>query len=183
MNISLATPLSDGGLNSTFTYNGDVLYAAMGSDLNAGIDPSNAKYIQYFDDDDPNHRQLHVVIPPSVPTMMDMMVINKKSATTSKRDDLYKIVKKVCLDSANVEDNEFDQTYSFNNFEYILYTDPLFLTDKYIREEYFSEDNFANYELLKKIYTIGNNALIENPISDIDKSNMYWAFIMERERI
>jgi spermidine/putrescine-binding protein len=119
MNIALATPLKDGGLNSAFTYNGDILYAAMGSDLNAGIDPTSPKYIQYFDnkDDDPNSLHMHFIRPDHVPAMMDMMVINKDSEKNqNKKDNLYKIVNKVCLDSANeTDDDNFENDISFQN--------------------------------------------------------------------
>lgn len=190
ISIALASPLNDGGLNSAFTYNGDILYAAMGSDLNAGIDPSSSKYIQYFDDkdDDPNCLHMHFIRPSYVPAMMDMMVINKNSTKSqNKKQDLYKIVNKICLDSSNeVNDNNFDNDVSFQNWSYILYTNPLFLADKYIKEQYFTSDNFANWHLLKNIYSMNENDganKIENPINDMAKSNMYWAFINEREKL
>jgi hypothetical protein len=60
------------------------------------------------------------------------------------------------------------------------------LADKYIKDEYFTEQNFENWHLLKNIYsmneTVGTN-LIEAPIGDMAKSNMYWAFIKEREKL
>jgi spermidine/putrescine-binding protein len=119
MNIALATPLKDGGLNSAFTYNGDILYAAMGSDLNAGIESDNPKYIQYFDDkdNDPNVLHMHFIRPDYVPAMMDMMVINKNSTkSTTKKDDIYNVVRKICLDSSNEQDDtKFDDDISFQN--------------------------------------------------------------------
>lgn len=191
ISIALATPLDDGGLNSAFAYNGDILYSAMGSDLNAGIDdPEDPAYVQYFDDrdDDDSVLHMHFIRPRYMPTMLDMVVINKNSAMNEeKKDDLYQIVKKVCLDSANEEDNDnFENDMSFQNFLYVLYTDPLICTDRYIKEQYFTEENFANWQLLRNIYSMntGDNAsLIENPISDMAKSNMYWAFINEREKL
>jgi hypothetical protein len=139
MNISLATPLNKGGLNSAFTYNGDILYAAQGSDLNAGVDPSDPKYIRYFEDDNhnPNHLYMHIYRPHYVPAMMDMMVINKNS--TKSKDDLYHIVRNVCLDSSNFVlndnndniniDKKIQDSFSFQNFQYTSYTDPIAITD------------------------------------------------------
>lgn len=190
MNLALATPLKDGGLKAAFTYNGDILYAAMGSDLNPdGMSANDPKFVRYFDDNDSNHMQMNFIRPSFVPAMMDMMVINKDSANSDKKNDLYKIVRKICLDSANEETDNFENDISFQNWSYILYTNPLFIPDEYIKQDYFSEENendFPNWHLLNRIYSMndsdGSN-LIENPISDMDKSNMYWAFVKEREKL
>jgi hypothetical protein len=125
-----------------------------------------------------------------------MMVINKRVAKKSndKVNDIYQIVKNICLDGATSNDislTDDNGNYVYGpmmNFDFVLYTSTLKKIDDYVIDPqgYFSE--YSDSDLLKKIYTIDpdrftNNTLIEQPISNIDKSNMYEAYLRQKESL
>lgn len=179
----LYTIADPNGSNGGIAYNGDLLYAALGG--------GNSEWDDQWNDDN-----FHIVKPDASPVALDMMVINKRVAKKSndKVNDIYQIVKNICLDGATSNDislTDDNGNYVYGpmmNFDFVLYTSTLKKIDDYVIDPqgYFSE--YSDSDLLKKIYTIDpdrftNNTLIEQPISNIDKSNMYEAYLRQKESL
>ena len=112
------------------------------------------------------------------------------------------------LENADDEDkiteyNDENDEYTsgpMNNFDEVNYTSPLKLIDDFvINGDYFNVYDPNNpddggytqkqVDLFKEIYSIPDfssysiDCLFEKPISDLDKSNMHWAFNEEKEKI
>jgi hypothetical protein len=132
-----------------------------------------------------------------------MLVVNKNidHANHQKTQDIYKTIKEICLDGCledasnngiGKQNDDGEYVYgSMLNFDFIFYTATLKNLDEYAQgtgpsqECYF--DQYDNKDLLIQIYKIdkdfSQNTLIEQPISNLDKSNMYQAYIEQKERL
>jgi hypothetical protein len=132
---------------------------------------------------------------------MDMVVLNKniKKASESKKKDMYHLLYKTVLDGCFEENNsdgigkEENGSYAYGpmiNFDYTFYTSPLYNLDSYILDDgdgYFKTNFPDKYKLLSKIYTISDDMdeknFLEKPLSNLNKSNMYHAYIEEKGKI
>ncbi len=177
------------GNNSTFAYNGDILYAATGAGL----------YDEY------NSDTMHIFNPTYSPLALDMIVFNNKNdGNEEKIDTIYQIVKDFALDGADTSVTEISKTDEdgnfiygpMQNFDFIQYTDPLNVINDYVMNDennYFSDLGYdeSQIALYQKIYNIDITEqsvsnimhLIEKPITDLEKSNMHWAYEPAKEKI
>lgn len=176
------------GNNSTFAYNGDILYASEGAGMYDPYDDTN----------------MHVYKPAYSPLAMDMVVFNKKNddADLSHKQKVYDVVKKFALEDAddqqgNIYDTDDDGNYIYGpmqNFDFIAYTDPLANINTYVlsSDGYFKDAGYTDSQikLYQQIYNIDFTGvsdiisrIIENPLSDLAKSNMHWAYEPEKESI
>ena len=178
---SLSTP-KDGNLSS-FAYNGDILYAAMGADL----------YDPYSPD------EFHIDNLDAKPLALDALVINNKNdKNPDKLNKIYDLIKSLFLD--HIDSSEIsemnDDGYIYDpmtNFDFVRYTSPFKSIDDYVNGDYFidTDDTLTEdqIELYKSIYNIEVNPkidiinLIEAPISDLSKSNMHWAYVEKKQEI
>ena len=177
---SLSNP---SGNHSSFAYNGDILYAAMGAGLY----------------DSWNENNFHISNIKDSVLALDVVVLNKKlDKKLTHKQKVYNIVNKICLNGCDkgerISDTKENDDYVYGimeNFDYVNYTAVFKNIDDYVLNgDYFSEEEYAPEEinLYKKIYKIvadndDISRLIELPISNLAKSNMHWAYNEEKEKI
>lgn len=179
---SLSSPNNN---QSSFAYNGDILYAAMGADL----------YDAY------NQDNFHIDNLDAAPLALDAVVINSKNANDEgKMKKIYNIVKSIFLD--HVDSNEISEmdeegNFVYNpmiNFDFIKYTNPFKTIDDYVLNGSYFADIDPSYtesqiQLYKDIYNIKMNPnieigkLVEIPLDNLFKSNIHWSYIYEKEKI
>jgi len=175
--LVLADLAETDGLNAAICYNGDILYAAMGADLD-GVEPYNSS-------------NFHFVKPNNTLVALDCLVINKniEDLNNQKQKDVYDVAYKVCLEGANLSEQKISETnsqdeYTYGpmiNFDYVLYTSPLKNINQYALDDsengYFGNDSDGIGDLLRSIYMIDLTGLdiskiMEQPIDNLSKSNM-----------
>ena len=184
--LSLADP---NGVNGAFCYNGDALYALTGG----GID----RWKDLWTDADDN---FHAVMPRETVITIDMLVFNKKNDNNpTRKQKVYDIAKKITLEGGSKDDDiaavDEDDNYingPMINFDFVMYTAPLKNLNDYVLAD---DGNIVeNYEdkqqLFRKMYDIKVPSnpdlakhLFEQPLSDLDKSNMHWAYEPEKEKL
>lgn len=179
----IATNLSNhnSGYLSAITWSGDILYAAMGA---GEFDSWDAK-------------DFHIVKPLGGATLneMDVIVINKQS----KKDMniIYSIIKQVALDGCEINNeeelfvkNEKDQYkyWTIQNFDAVGYTPVLKnIYDSVIGDSCPYWEDIEN-ETTKKMYQriikneSGKKALFGKPLTDIQNSNIHWAWLESKEK-
>lgn len=179
---NIATNLSNhnGGYLGAITWSGDILYAAMGA---GEFDPWDAK-------------NLHIVKPLGGATLneVDTIVINKQSK--KDKNSIYNIIKQVALDGCQVNEkelfakNEKDQYkyWTIRNFDAIGYTPVL----KNIYESIIGDscpywediEDEATKEMYKKIIENekGQTRLFGKPLTDLQNSNIHWAWLESKEK-
>ena len=179
---SLSAP-KDGNLSS-FAYNGDILYAAMGAEVNNPYSPDN----------------FHIDNLDAKPLTLDALVINSKNNNNpQKLDKIYKLVKSLFLDHVDSDEISYmdeNDEYMYDpmkNFDFLRYTSPFQSIDDYVNGNYFSDVDFSfnddQIELYKNIYNIKINPniditnFVEAPINDLCKSNMHWAYVEKKQEI
>jgi hypothetical protein len=173
---------SRNGNNSTFAYNGDILYAAEGAELYEPYDEDNFHFFRASD----NFNF----------TTLDCLVFNKKNSSNNNRlKRIYSVVKSIALDGADLGNNVNDKhiydkendEYIYgimSNFDFLQYSSPFKIVDKYVLDEqnsYFSNYSLSQQKLFQKIYKIDFGSefddyicnVVECPISILDKSNMH----------
>lgn len=169
------------GNNSIFAYNGDILYAIQGGGL--------------YDPYEPN--QINIVNPIMSPLALDMVVFNKKNIKNTPRlNKVYDLAYDILLNGTNINQNisatDSKGNYIFGpmiNFDFVQYTSPLkAINDYVINGDYFNNDDPLKNKLLSvyNIPDIDENKianLIEDPISELNKSNMHWAYVEEKEKL
>ena len=181
---SLADPK---GANGAFCYNGDALYALTGGGI--------SDFEHYWNSDN-----FHAVMPKETVITLDMLVFNKKNNDNEERmQKVYDIAKKLTLEggSAGEDISKVDEedNYVYGpmiNFDFVMYTAPLKNVDTYVTEPdegyIATEIDEDQQELFTKMYEIDANVtnlknLFERPLSDLDKSNMHWAYEPEKEKL
>lgn len=161
-------------------YNGDLLYAIQGGDEQFQISPND----------------VHLVRPRNTLITLDMMIINAKS---NKKQKAYELIKQVALEgiSANEDITLYDnvndeyQWGPMQNFDHIQYTSPLEKISNYvlsnnINNSYFKDSNLDPIiiDLCKKIFNViqipSDRNMFEYGLNDLEKSNMYQAFLREK---
>ena len=170
---------------SSFAYNGDILYAAMGAGIYNPYDESNF----HIDDLD------------AAPLALDAVVINSKNANNeAKLNKIYSIIKSIFLDHVDsnlISRMDQDGNYAYNpmmNFDFIKYTNPFKTIDDYVMNGNYFKDVDASFtdeqiQLFKNIYKMDLNPdiqienLIETPLNNLCKSNIHWSYIYEKEKI
>ena len=179
---SLSSPNNN---QSSFAYNGDILYAAMGADLYDAFNQDN----------------FHIDNLDAAPLALDAVVINSKNANDEgKMEKIYNIVKSIFLDHVDSDEiSEMDEEGNFVynpmiNFDFIKYTCPFKTIDDYVLNGSYFADIDPSYtesqiQLYKDIYDIKMNPnidigkLVEIPLDNLFKSNMHWSYIYEKEKI
>ena len=179
---SLSSPNNN---QSSFAYNGDILYVAMGAE---SFEPYNQD-------------NFHIDNLDAAPLALDAVVINSKNANNeTKMNKIYSIVKSLFLDhvdSSDISATDEDGNFIYNpmiNFDYVKYTNPFKAINDYVIDgEYFSDIDpsytESQIQLFKNIYNIKINPsihiekLIEDPLDNLFKSNIHWSYIYEKEKI
>ena len=123
---------------------------------------------------------------------LDMLVFNKKNKNNeSRRQQVYEIAKKITLEGGGADEDisecDDEDNYIYGpmiNFDFVMYTATLKNADEYIKDE---EEGYITTEidkeqqkLFRQMYDIivpedpdlAKN-LFEEPLSDLDKSNMH----------
>ncbi|MEF9984861.1 MAG: hypothetical protein RSC02_01595 [Malacoplasma sp.] len=162
-------------------YNGDLLYAAQGGDDKFKFTANDVHYVR----------------PKNTLIVLDMMVINNNS---SQKKLAYDLIKKIALEGTSYNQNiklsnpENDE-YIFGpmqNFDYVQYTSPLEKISNYVlspTSSYFSD--LYGPDLDPKLLTLYQNIfdvvqtpsdrnMFESGLNDLEKSNMYQAFLREK---
>lgn len=180
-NAILNTFANPRGSDVGIMYNGDLLYALQGGDEYANDNPFA------------NGTQFNYVRPKQTLIALDMMVINKKS---KNKNLAHEIIKRVALEGSSSNDGEISEVdkednYVYGpmiNFDYVMYTSPLKKIHEYVLDQndgYFSDlkEEYGE-EFVKKsieIYDIETNPspdnMIETSLSELNKSNMYYAYL------
>lgn len=160
-------------------YNGDLLYAVQGGDDQFKISPND----------------IHLVRPKNTLITLDMMVINAKS---DKKEKGYELIKKIALEGISVGEDitlydNLSQEYKWGpmqNFDSVQYTTPLEKISNYVLSadpnSYFknSELDPVIIDLCKKIFNVvqlpSDRNMFEFGLNDLEKSNMYQAFLREK---
>lgn len=193
--LSLADPK---GVKGALCYNGDALYALTGGGIEG--------WEELWGEDN-----FFAIMPQETVLTLDMLVFNKKDENTEKNEQLYEIAKTIALEGGGYNENiaetvsKEDDSYVYGpmiNFDFVMYTAPLKNLDDYVMGvgkygeggEYY--EDYGSYvddlpekqqELFRKMYeiTLPDNAenLFEHPLSDLDKSNMHWAYEPEKEKL
>ena len=180
------------GSNGAFCYNGDALYALIGAE----IPDFEGKW---------NSENFHAVMPEETVITLDMLVFNKKNENNADRKQkVYDIAKRITLEGGSVDDDisecDDNDNYIYGpmiNFDFVMYTATLKNLDEYVLSEdeqkggyIIDEIDEDQQELFRKMYSIQipedpNLAknLFEEPLSDLDKSNMHWAYEPQKERL
>ena len=176
--LSLADP---NGANGALCYNGDALYALTGGGIEGWED--------LWTDEDNN---FHAVIPKETVITIDMLVFNKKNDNSPERKQkVYDIAKRITLEGCskgeNISDTDEEGNYIYGpmiNFDFVMYTAPLKKLNDYVLEAGgYIDENYADKKtLFRQMYDIKVPSnpdlakhLFEQPLSDLDKSNMHWA--------
>lgn len=168
------------GSDVAIMYNGDFLYALQGGDE---FDPFEVNEINF-------------IRPDKTLFALDVMVINKN---TKNLDEAYDIVKRVGLQGSDkpdlISETNVDDEYvngPMLNFDYVQYTSPLRAIDSYVLDD--SADGYFSYlnndELAKlcrevfqiKTVTTNDKDLFEKNLDDLQKSNMYYAYVREKSK-
>ena len=167
-------------INGAFFYNGDAIYSLMGGDSISISDEYNAKQIN---DEWINNK--HVIIPEQNFIAMDAFVINK-TLDSSKKDQVYNIIKSISLDFDNMFNVDQEGNYlsmTMQNFDYINYTPCYSQLYDYVINTYFKEcfpNNPNLSSLLEEIIKIDESLITQNnlelPINNLAESNMNIAF-------
>ena len=150
---SIASP---SGAKYSILYNGDLVYSMLGGDM-------------YYNNPDSS---LNFTRPTNTLIMLDMITVNNK--TKADEDQIYNILKKVCLS---------ENDWTLTNFEYVNYTPTLKNVYNIVTNpncELWSDQVNANKIVnLLKIDSNSQNIsnLIEKPISNIQKELMQIAFL------
>ncbi len=166
-------------INGAFFYNGDAIYSLIGGD-NISIDEYSSDQINEW----VNNK--HIIIPSGINNFiaMDAFVINK-SLDSSKKDDVYEIIKNISLDfnNKNVDQNDEYESLTLQNFDYVNYTSCYIDLYNYVVNDYFKEcfpENPNLSSLLERLISIDNIILtpqnLELPINNLADSNMNIAF-------
>jgi spermidine/putrescine-binding protein len=125
------------------------------------------------------------VIPDVTMAALDMVVMNKKDQNNeTKLQNMYKAVDIVAINGIGRSEQELtDNDYTaMENFDYVYYTSPLESIDAFVKDDsqdgYFAQDYDYQADAdfiaeLIRIYTVSDSALLEEPISDLNKSNMH----------
>lgn len=161
-------------------YNGDLLYAIQGGDEQFNISPND----------------IHLVRPKNTLITLDMMVINVKS---NKKQKAYELIKKIALEGISANENitlydSLSQEYIWGpmqNFDSVQYTSPLEKISNYVlsndvNNSYFGDSQLDPriIDLCKKIYNVvqlpSDRNMFEYGLNDLEKSNMYQAFLREK---
>ncbi len=179
------------GYNGLISYNGDVLYAITGAGEFEPLDYTEASIIR----------------PTQNVAALDMIVINKNVIGTSKEQDAYDIVKQVALDGYDVQhtqdivatDKDGEFIYStMENFDVVEYTPVLNSVYNFITYEGNEQDvnaalydywglssgdtdNLRFYQNILKVDL--SKCMLEHSISDLQKSDMHWAYIEARAKL
>ncbi len=166
-------------INGAFFYNGDAIYSLMGGD---SISISN-EYTDEQIEEWTNNK--HVIIPEQNFIAMDAFVINK-TLDSSKKDQVYNIIKSISLDFDNMFKVDQEGNYlsmTMQNFDYINYTPCYsqlydYVTTTYFKERFPNNPNLSS--LLEEIIKIDESKISENnlelPINNLAESNMNIAF-------
>ena len=162
-------------INGAFFYNGDAIYSLMGGD---SISISDEQINEWT-------KNKHVIIPEQNFIAMDAFVINK-TLDSSKKDQVYNIIKSISLDFDNMIDVDEEGNYlsmTMQNFDYINYTPCYSQLYDYVINTYFKEcfpNNPNLSSLLEEIIKIDESKISENnlelPINNLAESNMNIAF-------
>ena len=185
----LQTLADPNGSNGAFCYNGDALYALTG----AGISDFEKVW---------NSDNFHAVMPNESVITIDMMVFNKKIDDRGEeyRQKVYDIAKRITLEGGSVDEDiaetDDEDNYIYGpmiNFDFVMYTATLKNLDEYVTgaggyiEEEIEEDQQELFTKMYNIYVPDEPSLAKNlfeqPLSDLDKSNMHWAYEPEKERL
>ena len=167
-------------INGAFFYNGDAIYSLMGGDNISIADDYTVEEINEWTSNK------HMIIPNQNNNFiaMDAFVINK-SLDSSKKDDVYEIIKNISLDfnNKNVDQNDEYESLTMQNFDYVNYTPCYIDLYNYVVNDYFKEcfpDNPNLSSLLEKLISIDDIILtpqnLELPINNLADSNMNIAF-------
>lgn len=189
---------SEKGSDVGIMYNGDLLFSVLGGD--EFPDPEDNPF--FNDEDNEENFNVHFIRPNNTLMALDMLVINKNSKHI---DDSHEIIKKIALEGSSYGEDitktvdDEDESYYYGpmkNFDYILYTSPLKKIYDHVVDKddgYFSylidgekpySQAFVDFciEIFDSFKTTSKN-MIEKNLSDINKSNMYYAFSDIKERI
>lgn len=166
-------------INGAFFYNGDAIYSLMGGDSISISDEYTDQQIEEWT----NNK--HVIIPEQNFIAMDAFVINK-TLDSSKKDQVYNIIKSISLDFDNMIDVDEEGNYlspTMQNFDYINYTPCYSQLYDYVINTYFKEcfpNNPNLSSLLEEIIKIDESKISQNnlelPINNLAESNMNIAF-------
>lgn len=166
-------------INGAFFYNGDAIYSLMGGDSISISDEYTDQQIEEWT----NNK--HVIIPEQNFIAMDAFVINK-TLDSSKKDQVYNIIKSISLDFDNMLNVDQEGNYlsmTMQNFDYINYTPCYSQLYDYVTTTYFKEcfpNNPNLSSLLEEIIKIDESKISQNnlelPINNLAESNMNIAF-------
>ena len=166
-------------INGAFFYNGDAIYSLMGGDSISISDEYTDKQIDEWT------KNKHVIIPEQNFIAMDAFVINK-TLDSSKKDQVYNIIKSISLDFDNMFNVDQEGNYlsmTMQNFDYINYTPCYSQLYDYVITTYFKEcfpNNPNLSSLLEEIIKIDESIISQNnlelPINNLAESNMNIAF-------
>lgn len=166
-------------INGAFFYNGDAIYSLMGGDSISISDEYTDQQIEEWT----NNK--HVIIPEQNFIAMDAFVINK-TLDSSKKDQVYNIIKSISLDFDNMFNVDQEGNYlsmTMQNFDYINYTPCYSQLYDYVINTYFKEcfpNNPNLSSLLEEIIKIDESKISQNnlelPINNLAESNMNIAF-------
>lgn len=166
-------------INGAFFYNGDAIYSLMGGDSISISDEYTDQQIEEWT----NNK--HVIIPEQNFIAMDAFVINK-TLDSSKKDQVYNIIKSISLDFDNMLNVDQEGNYlsmTMQNFDYINYTPCYSQLYDYVINTYFKEcfpNNPNLSSLLEEIIKIDESLISQNnlelPINNLAESNMNIAF-------
>ncbi len=158
-------------VQGAFCFNGDALFATFGGDEGDEATPDN----------------FHVVKPTDTIAALDMFTINS-NLSGEKLDKAYGVLGQLCLGIYQGEDGnnvypgsasyDPEQSWTYQNFDYVNYTAPLKVINEYIVNNYFEETPELK-ELRTKIFNVDATSKdnFEQPISDLDKSNIAFAWV------
>ncbi len=153
---SLLNKIAKNELSGAILYNGDGIFAGIGGDDEVSIDKNS----------------FHVIKPTNTLIALDLIAINKK-IESNNMNKAYDIINNLCL---KFDENNIDQSYIYDNFDYVNYTPVLkkfydFILDNGYFDDYQLVDN------LKTLYKITNALYFEKAISSVAKSNLSFAYI------
>ncbi len=148
-------------LNGGIFYNGDGIFSSLGGDDQIEI----------------NNQTFHVVKPTDTLVALDLMTINK-NISKNHLDKSYQIINDLCL---SFNEQNAEEEVIFLNFDYVNYTPALNSLYEYIKNGDYFDGNLKT-EMLQ-LYEINNAKYIEDPISNITKSNLSFAYIAFKQTL